>query len=127
MTVVGRAATITVVAAEVDAWFGAYDNPMKPAMLRARAIILEDERMTETIKWKTPTFMYRGNMASFNPRAKKQVSLLFHTGASIPGSHPRLTGGGDTARYMSFADLDDVEQAADELRSVTRAWCQSRE
>ena len=111
---------------EVDSWFADYDNPHKDAMLRVREIILEDERITETIKWKAPTFMFEGNMASFNPRAKKYVSLLFHTGASIPGNHPRLEGGGDTARYMTFTGLDDVETAADDLRAITRAWCDSR-
>jgi hypothetical protein len=111
---------------EVDSWFGAYEHPAKDAMLRAREIILEDTRMTETIKWKSPTFMYDGNMASFNPRTKAHVSLMFHTGASIPGVHPRLEGGGATARYMKFADLEDVEGAADEIRSVVSAWCDSR-
>ncbi len=95
-------------------------------MLRVRHIILADERMTETIKWKSPTFMYEGNMASFNPRTKSHVSLMFHTGASIPGEHPRLEGGGDTARYMKFADLDDVEKAKDVLVAVVAAWCESR-
>jgi hypothetical protein len=116
----------TVRRSEVDRWFDACDNPLKDAMLKIRRIILEDQRMTETIKWKTPTFVYRGNMASFNPRAKNHVSLLFHTGASIPGSHPRLTGGGNTARYMQFADMDEVEAATDDLRAVTQAWCDSR-
>jgi hypothetical protein len=111
---------------DIGTWFDEYDNPNKEAMLRIRDIILEDERITESIKWKAPTFMYRGNMASFNPQAKKHVSLLFHTGASIPGDHPRLEGGGNTARYMTFASLDDVEAGADELRAVTRAWCDSR-
>jgi hypothetical protein len=113
-------------AEDVDDWFAAYDNPLKPVMLRVREMILEDARVSETIKWKTPTFVYRGNLASFNPRAKKHVSLLFHTGASIPGDHPRLTGGGDTARYMTFDDLADAERAADEIRAVTKAWCDSR-
>ena len=111
---------------DVDDWFAAYDHPAKDAMLRVRDIILADERMTETIKWKSPTFMYQGNMASFNPRTKSHVSLMFHTGASIPGDHPRLEGGGDTARYMKFADLDDVESAASALESVVAAWCDSR-
>jgi hypothetical protein len=111
---------------DVDLWFAEYDNPLKEAMLRVRAIILEDDRVSETIKWKTPTFTYKGNMASFNPRAKKHVSLLFHTGASIPGKHPRLQGGGDTARYLTFTDLADVEASADDLRAITRAWCDSR-
>ncbi len=112
---------------EVDAWFTDYEHPRKDAMQRVRAIILEDERMTETIKWKSPTFTYKGNMASFNPRTKAHVSLMFHTGASIPGSHKRLQGGGDTARYMTFADLADVETAAAELRTVVAAWCASRD
>lgn len=111
---------------EVDAWFDTYEHPAKDAMARVREIILSDERMTETIKWKSPTFMYRGNMASFNPRTKAHVSLLFHTGASIPGDHPRLEGGGDTARYMKFAGLADVEAAKHDLEAVVTAWCESR-
>jgi hypothetical protein len=111
---------------DVDVWFTEYDHPMKDTMLRVREIILGDARMSETIKWKSPTFMFEGNLASFNPRTKAHVSLMFHTGASIPGDHPRLEGGGETARYMKFADLDDVEAAANELRAVVAAWCDSR-
>ena len=111
---------------DVDAWFDGYDNPMKDVVLAVRDIILEDERISETIKWKSPTFIYEGNMASFNPRSKKHASLMFHTGASIPGDHPRLTGGGATARYMTFADLHEVTEAADDFRAVVAAWCDSR-
>lgn len=100
---------------------------MRSAMERVREIILSDERMTETIKWKSPTFMHKGNMASFNPRTKAHVSLMFHTGAAIPGSHPRLEGGGDTARYMKFADLDDVNATEQELLAIVEAWCGSRD
>lgn len=112
--------------AEVDAWFAEYDNPMKDVVQAVREIVLEDERITETIKWKSPTFMYGGNMASFNPRSKQHASLMFHTGASIPGAHPRLSGGGETARYMTFADLNEVAEASDDLRAVVSAWCDSR-
>lgn len=112
---------------DVDAWFDDYDNPMKEAVQRTREIIMSDHRMSETIKWKSPTFMYKGNMASFNPRSKSHVSLMFHTGASIPGDHPRLEGGGDTARYIKFADVADVEAGATELLAVVDAWCQSRD
>lgn len=112
---------------EVDAWLAEYEHPAKEAMLRLREIILLDDRMTETIKWKSPTFMYEGNMASFNPRTKAHVSLMFHTGASIPGDHPLLEGGGDTARYMKFTDLAEVEAAAEEISAVVAAWCDSRE
>ncbi|MCZ6662534.1 MAG: hypothetical protein O6951_06370 [Actinobacteria bacterium] len=73
-----------------------------------------------------PNLDYKGNMASFNPRTKAQVSLMFHTGASIPGVYSRLEGGDETARYMKFTDLAKVESAANEIRSVVQAWCESR-
>ena len=111
---------------EVDVWFEADEHPATDAMLRVRDIILDDDRITETIKWKSPTFVYEGNMASFNPRTKAHVSLMFHTGASIPGSHARLEGGGGTARYMRFTDLADVESARDEIEAIVEAWCESR-
>jgi hypothetical protein len=108
---------------EVDAWFEAKQHPLAEAMQLARRLILDaDERVTESIKWQTPTFSYRGNIASFNP-AKKHVSLLFHRGAEIPGDFPRLVGEGRLARTMRFADVREVEQAADELQAVIRAWC----
>ena len=113
---------------EVDAWFERYDNPMKEVVLRARDLILDaDPRIGETIKWSTPTFVYKGNLASFQPRAKQFASLLFHTGASIPAQHPILEAGGDVARYVRLADLNAVEQARPELEAVVRAWCDARD
>lgn len=113
---------------EVDAWFERYDNPMKEAVQRTREIMLAaDPRIGETIKWSTPTLTYRGNLASFQPRAKQFVSILFHTGASIPGEHAILQGGGDTARYARLADLEAVEPARPDLEAVVRAWCDARD
>jgi hypothetical protein len=111
---------------EVDAWFAERQHPLTDAMQLARQLILEaDARVTESIKWKTPTFDFRGNIVSFNP-SKKLVSLLFHRGAEIPGDFPRLEGDGRLVRTMRFADVGEVEQAADELQAVIRAWCTSR-
>ncbi len=94
-------------------------------MPRGREIFLSDDRVEETIKRKSPAFMCGGIMARLNPWAKAHVRLMFHTGAAIPGDHPRLEAGGDTARYMRFADLPDVEAAADALAAVVAAWCDS--
>src|SRR5687768_2265086 len=112
---------------DVDAWFERYDNPMKDAVQRTREILLgADPRIDEVIKWSTPTFTYKGNLVSFQPRAKQFVSLLFHTGASIPGEHPLLEGGGDTARYARL-DVAAVERARLELEAIVRAWCDARD
>jgi hypothetical protein len=113
---------------EVSDWFATYENPHKQLMLDIRAFILDvDERVTECIKWKTPTFVCRGNIASFNPRSKRHVSLLFHAGATIPGDHPHLHGGAGTAAYMSFADPADFDHQRDDLAVVLRDWISMKE
>ena len=63
-------------------------------------ILDADPRVTETIKWQAPTFMYRGNIASFYPKTKTHVSLMFHTGASLRDPTCVLEGDGDTSRVL---------------------------
>jgi hypothetical protein len=113
---------------EVDAWFEAYENPMKPVVQRVREVVLEaDPRIGECIKWKAPTFTYRGNLASFYPKSKQHASLMFHQGAKIPGDHPRLEGTGETSRVMKLGSVDEVDAAAPELERLVKAWCDWRE
>ena len=112
---------------EVSAWLAEFEHPLKDVILAVRTVFLEaDERIAETIKWKSPTFMFEGNLASIDPKAKRHVSVLFHRGAEIPGQHPLLQGGGKLARYARFTDLDSVEAGWAELTTVVREWCDAR-
>jgi hypothetical protein len=112
----------------VDAWFERYDNPMKPVVQRMREIVLEaDPRVDEVIKWQAPTFTYRGNIASFYPKSRQHASLMFHLGARIPGTYPRLEGTGDTSRVFKVTDLEDAEAARHELEAIVRSWCDWRD
>jgi hypothetical protein len=96
-------------------------------MLRVRqAILASDPRVTESIKWSTPTFSYNGDIASFIPQAKGFVSLLFHRGAEIPGRHPRLVGDSRLARTMRFASASELSRHKQDLANVIRAWCDLR-
>lgn len=54
---------------EVDAWFAARDDPITDARQRVREVILgADDRVTESIKWKTPKFQFRGELPfAFEP------------------------------------------------------------
>ncbi len=108
---------------EVDAWFDVYDNPMKEVVRAVRdAVLAVDDRVGECIKWKAPTFTFRGNIASFFPKSKKHASLMFHQGAGIPGTHPILEGDGATARSVKLGSVMEVERRKDELQDVVRAW-----
>ena len=113
---------------EVSAWLAELEHPLKDVILGVRAVFLEaDDRITETLKWKSPTFMFEGNLASIDPKAKKHVAVLFHRGAEIPGDHPILEGEGKLARYARFPDMGAVESRRDELTAVVRAWCDEKE
>ena len=58
--------------ANVDEWMANVDNPFKDLWEIIRSTVLStDPKMEEDIKWGAPTFMYKGNLATFNPRAKK--------------------------------------------------------
>ncbi len=110
---------------DVDAWFDRLDHPLKPLMLRVRrAIMASDRRVSESIKWSTPTFSYNGDIASFIPQAKSFVSLLFHRGAEIPGKHPRLEGDSRLARTMRFGSPEELNQYGPDLENAVRAWCE---
>ena len=113
---------------DVDAWFERYDNPLKPLVMRVRDILLDaDPRIGEAIKWSTPTFVYKGNLASFQPR-RSSSSASSSTRRSIPGEHPLLEGGGDTARYARLAGRRRRSSAhAPALEAVVRAWCDARD
>jgi uncharacterized protein YdhG (YjbR/CyaY superfamily) len=109
---------------EVDAWFARYENPKKDVVLRIREIVLAaDPRIEESIKWQAPTFSYNGNLASFYPKSKEHASLMFHTGARIPGTHKRLEGSGQTSRVMKIATVAEANKAKSDIEKIVRAWC----
>lgn len=109
---------------QVDDWFQKLEHPLKGAMLLTRRIMLEaDERISESIKWSAPTFEFKGNLMSFQPRAKRFVSLMFHRGSEIPGHHPELQGDAALVRIMRLHDEADVENHRAALEAVVRAWC----
>jgi hypothetical protein len=113
---------------EVTSWFNELEHPLKDVIVAVREVFLHaDDRITECIKWRSPTFMYEGNLASIDPKARKHVAVLFHRGAEIPGDHPLLEGDGRLARYARFPDRESVELGRAGLTAIIRAWCDARE
>jgi hypothetical protein len=78
--------------------------------------------MEETIKWSSPTFMYKGNMASFFMNAKKHVSLMFRKGAFMPNEKGLLSGDGQEGRVAKFASLDDIGEKKEALTTLVKEW-----
>lgn len=108
---------------EVDRYLDEKNHPLTVEIQAVRKIILEsDPRMEECIKWSSPTFLYKGNMASFFMNAKKMVSLMFHKGALLPNSSGLLEGDGKEARTARFTDLEDIAAKKPALESLVKEW-----
>ncbi len=108
---------------KVDKYFGELDNPLSPLWLEIRNIILgADPKMEEDIKWGAPTFIYKGNLATFNPRAKKFVNLTFHTGATIEDPESVLEGDAKEARVFRINSIEDLKSKQGGLVKVVKNW-----
>jgi hypothetical protein len=109
--------------AKVDDWMANADNPFKDLWeIIRRTILNTDSKMEEDIKWGAPTFMYKGNLATFNPRAKKFVNLTFHTGATINDPEGVLEGDAAEARVLRVANEEEFNSKKSGLESVVRNW-----
>ena len=47
---------------------------------------------------------------------------MFHRGAELPGSHPRLEGDGELVRTMRFTSLEEVNVAQPDIEAAIQAW-----
>lgn len=113
---------------DVDAWLERTSNPQKALMQAVRRVLVTaDRRIAEEIKWQAPTFVYKGNIASFMPRATKFVGLMFHKGAEISGNFPGLTGSGTAARTFRIENSADLHAKSGELVAIMRTWCDLRD
>lgn len=112
---------------DVDRWLENYDNPNRGLVSKIRDFVLSvDPAVTEAIKWQAPTFIYKGNIASFFPKAKKNVTLMFHLGASTRDDLGLLEGDGDVSRVARFTDDADFEAKKPALEAVIRAWIKDK-
>jgi hypothetical protein len=112
----------------VDAYMQALENPLKDLWEQIRESVLAvDPAMEEDIKWGAPTFIYKGNLATFNPRAKKFVNLTFHTGALIPDPEGVLDGDAKEARVFRIETSAELSQKKMGLEKVVKNWIQLRD
>ncbi|MCG8576458.1 MAG: DUF1801 domain-containing protein [Flavobacteriales bacterium] len=108
---------------KVDQFLSEKDHPLTAEIKKVREIILAvSNDITEDIKWSSPTFIYKGNMASYFMNAKKHVSLMFHKGAFIKDDSGLLEGDGKEGRVAKFYGMDDIESKKASLELVVKEW-----
>ena len=108
---------------EVDAFMRELDHPFKAEVEAIRKIIKKvNKGITEEIKWKAPSFSYRGYLVTFNLWEKKRVHLVFHNGAILKDKNGSLEGNYPDRRMMYFADMKDVKKKKAALESFIKEW-----
>jgi len=64
---------------KIQTFMASVDQPLKDVMMRVINIILASiPKIEGDIKWGAPSFSYRGNMATVNPKIKNYVIVIFH-------------------------------------------------
>lgn len=113
---------------DVEAYLQKKNHPLDKEIRKVRDIILNAHpEIEEAIKWSSPTFIYKGNMASYFMNAKKHVSLMFHKGALIGDKSGILEGDGKEARTAKFKDMNDIEEKKEHLTKVVLQWIALRD
>ena len=95
---------------EVDLYFEALNHPLKAEMELTREIIMAaSPLMTEAVKWGGPSFEYRETLATFSPRVKDCVALVFHDGEPLTKHFPFLETGPKGKAYAKFRSGEEIE------------------
>lgn len=109
--------------AAVTEYLQQLSHPLKAEIEAVREIILgASDKITESIKWSAPSYAYKDNMCTFNPRAKKFVNLTFHKGALIDDTTGLLDGDQKEARVARFANMEEVNARKKDLELVVQQW-----
>lgn len=107
---------------KVDEFMAALDHPLKAEVQILRDIIKgTNKEITEEIKWKAPSFSYKGEyLVTFNLRDTSRVHLVFHN-PLIPQVKSKLLEGDYKDRRMAyFADRQDVETKKPALQKALK-------
>lgn len=90
------------------------------AEIEALRIILKSAHkgIGERIKWNAPSYYYKEDMVTFNPRATEHVHLVFHHPAIEKIKSPLLEGDYKGRRMTYFKTMKDIDAGKKELLRV---------
>jgi hypothetical protein len=101
---------------KVHQFINKLDHPLKEEIRFVREIILgSDFKIQERVKWNAPSFYYKKDLVTFNPRNQKVVQLVFHHESIVNIQSPYLEGEYKDRRLMHFKDKGDIKSKEKEL------------
>ena len=107
---------------QVNEFMEKLDHPFKAEVQMIREMIKEvNKDMTEQIKWKAPSFSYKGEyLVTFNLWEKEQIHLVFHNPMISKVKSKLLEGDYDHRRMAYFSDKNDINAKKTALKKVLK-------
>lgn len=106
----------------VDRFMLELSHPLKVEIEALRSIIKGvDKNINEEIKWKAPSFNYKGEyLVTFNLRDTKRIHLVFHNPMIAKVKSDLLEGDYKDRRMTYFADIKEIKAKQKELIKVLK-------
>jgi hypothetical protein len=109
------------------------EHPLKAEMEAVRTLILSaNKKITEGIKWNAPSFYLNEYFATFNPRARDFVQVIFHQGAKVKDNGVealKIDDDGGLLEWLAkdrfsakFYNMEDIESKKAALQLVVNQW-----
>lgn len=107
---------------KVDEFLENLSHPLKAEVEAVRSIIKGvNKDINEEIKWKAPSFNYKGEyLVTFNLRDEKRIHLVFHNPQISKVKSKILEGDYIDRRMAYFSDMKDVKAKKSVLEKALR-------
>lgn len=108
---------------KIDEFVNKLEHPLKAEIMATIKIIRgASPGLEEDVKWGGPSFDYKEPMATFNPRVKDFVAIIFHKGELLKDDTGLLEPAPKGKAYVKFYSMEDVEKHKDNLDKVVKGW-----
>jgi uncharacterized protein YdeI (YjbR/CyaY-like superfamily) len=108
---------------KVDDFMSKLEHPLKAEMDAVRsALVNASSKIEEDIKWGGPSFFYKEDLATFNPRIKNYVALIFHKGELLNINSNFLEKATKGKVYAKFYSMDQVIANKELIEKMVHAW-----
>lgn len=108
---------------KVDEFMDKLEHPLSAEMEAVRSIIVNaNSKMEEDVKWGGPSFFYKEDLATFNPRIKNYVALIFHKGELLNIKSDFLEAASKGKVYAKFYSMEQVKENKELLEKMVNTW-----
>ncbi|SER57904.1 DUF1801 domain-containing protein [Pedobacter rhizosphaerae] len=102
-------------------------HPLKEEMEKLIQIISSNPQITSDIKWGGPSFRFKEDMATINPKIKNYVVVVFHKAALLKSDFGFLEDAGKGKSYGKFYSMDDVLRNEQGIKLAVQNWIEIME